>query len=55
MVLKFLNISVWLKQLQLKIKQHLLDVWFDRMEAETKFCVQTTIEADDEWLHFLLL
>ena len=32
-------------------KQHLLDVWFDRMEAETKFCVKTTIEADDEWLH----
>ncbi len=32
-------------------KQHLLDVWFDRTEAETKFCVETTIEADDEWLH----
>lgn len=32
-------------------KQHLLDVWFDRQEAETKFCVETTIEADDEWLH----
>ncbi len=32
-------------------KQHLLDVWFGRMEAETKFCVQTTIEATDEWLH----
>ncbi len=32
-------------------KQHLLDVWFDRLEAETKFCVKTTIEADDEWLH----
>jgi type I restriction enzyme M protein len=32
-------------------KQHLLDVWFDRIEAETKFCVNTTIEADDEWLH----
>lgn len=32
-------------------KQHLLDVWFDRTEAETKFCVKTTIEADDEWLH----
>ena len=29
----------------------MLDVWFDRTEAETKFCVQTTIEADDEWLH----
>jgi type I restriction-modification system DNA methylase subunit len=32
-------------------KQHLLDVWFDRIEAETKFCVKTTIEAEDEWLH----
>lgn len=32
-------------------KQHLLDVWFDRIEAETKFCVKTTIFPDDEWLH----
>ena len=32
-------------------KQHLLDVWFDKQDAETKFCVKTTIEADDEWLH----
>lgn len=32
-------------------KQHLLDVWFDRIEAETQFCVKTTIETDDEWLH----
>lgn len=32
-------------------KQHLLDVWFDRIEAETKFCVETTIKATDEWLH----
>ncbi|PLY09657.1 MAG: SAM-dependent methyltransferase [Arcobacter sp.] len=32
-------------------KQHLLDVWFDRIEAETKFCVNTTVEAEDEWLH----
>lgn len=32
-------------------KQHLLDVWFDRIEAESKFCVATTIEAEDEWLH----
>jgi type I restriction-modification system DNA methylase subunit len=32
-------------------KQHLLDVWFDKIKAETKFCVTTTIEADDEWLH----
>ncbi|MDY0138841.1 MAG: N-6 DNA methylase, partial [Candidatus Izemoplasmatales bacterium] len=32
-------------------KQHLLDVWFDKITAETKFCVKTTVEADDEWLH----
>lgn len=32
-------------------KQHLLDVWFNRIETETKFCVETTIEANDEWLH----
>lgn len=32
-------------------KQHLLDVWFNRIEFESKFCVETTIEANDEWLH----
>lgn len=32
-------------------KQHLLDVWFGKNKAPTKFCVETTIEADDEWLH----
>lgn len=32
-------------------RQHLLDVWFGRTESETKFCVETTIEPDDEWLH----
>lgn len=32
-------------------KQHLLDIWFDSMDAETKFCVKTTIEDTDEWLH----
>lgn len=32
-------------------KQHLLDVWFDRIESESKFCVKTRVEADDEWLH----
>lgn len=32
-------------------KQHLLDVWFDRIKAETKFCVKTSVEAEDEWLH----
>ena len=28
-----------------------MDVWFNRIEAETKFCVKTTVEASDEWLH----
>lgn len=32
-------------------RQHLLDVWFERIEAPTKFCVKSTIEATDEWLH----
>lgn len=32
-------------------KQHLLDVWNDEIEAPTKFCVSTTVEATDEWLH----
>jgi len=32
-------------------KQHLLDVWFDRIESESKFCVNTTVEVTDEWLH----
>ena len=32
-------------------KQHLLDVWFERIEAPTKFCVKSTVEATDEWLH----
>lgn len=32
-------------------KQHLLDVWFGKIEAETRFCVETTVDADDEWLH----
>lgn len=32
-------------------RQHLLDVWFGRKTSDTKFCVETTIEADDEWLH----
>lgn len=32
-------------------KEHLLDVWRGKLPAESKFCVETTIEADDEWLH----
>ena len=32
-------------------KQHLLDVWFGRAEAPSKFCVESTVQPDDEWLH----
>lgn len=32
-------------------KQHLLDVWFGRTEAASKFCVESTVQPDDEWLH----
>ena len=32
-------------------KQHLLDVWFGRIEAPSQFCVESTAQADDEWLH----
>lgn len=32
-------------------KQLLLDVWFDRSIAKSDFCVKTTVNADDEWLH----
>lgn len=32
-------------------KQHLLQVWNGAVKAESKFCVETTIEPEDEWLH----
>ena len=32
-------------------RQHLLDVWFGRTEAASKFCVESTVKAEDEWLH----
>ena len=32
-------------------KQHLLDVWNDRIEAPSKFCVESKVSAEDEWLH----
>ena len=32
-------------------KQHLFDVWYGKIEAESKFCVETTIDSEDEWLH----
>lgn len=32
-------------------KQHLLDVWNGKALAPTKFCVTSTVQASDEWLH----
>jgi type I restriction enzyme M protein len=32
-------------------KRHLLDVWDGRAEAPSKFCVESTVRPDDEWLH----
>ena len=32
-------------------KQHLLDVWNSRAEAPSKFCVESTVKPEDEWLH----
>lgn len=32
-------------------KQHLLAVWNNEIKAPTKFCVETTVEDTDEWLH----
>lgn len=32
-------------------KAYLLKVWRDEVEAPSKFCVKTTVEPDDEWLH----
>ena len=32
-------------------KQHLLNVWFDKIESDTKFCVKSVVKSTDEWLH----
>ena len=32
-------------------REHLLAVWRGEQSAPTSFCVKTTIEASDEWLH----
>lgn len=32
-------------------RQHLLDVWNGRVEAPSRFCVESTVQPDDEWLH----
>lgn len=63
-VVKFINFEddgfevqkhLWLvenKEKSKEMKQKLLSVWRDEMqEIETKFCVKTTIESEDEWLH----
>ena len=34
-------------------RKHLLDVWNGKVEASTKFCVESTVKAEDEWLHSL--
>ena len=32
-------------------RQYLLDVWNEKIEAPTKFCVKSKIKSTDEWLH----
>jgi type I restriction enzyme M protein len=32
-------------------QQHLLDVWNGATEASSQFCVETTVNEQDEWLH----
>lgn len=32
-------------------RQHLLDVWNGRADAPSKFCVESTVSPQDEWLH----
>ncbi|MDL2219577.1 SAM-dependent methyltransferase [Ruminococcaceae bacterium OttesenSCG-928-O06] len=32
-------------------KQHLMDVWNGLVEAPSRFCVESTVQPDDEWLH----
>ena len=39
------------EKIQKDKKKHLLDVWFDRTTAPSKFCVESTVDAEDEWLH----
>lgn len=45
------NVGLIPTQLAHEKKQFLLDVWFNRINcSNTKFCINTTIEANDEWL-----
>ncbi len=32
-------------------RAHLLDVWNGRVQAPSKFCVESTVKPEDEWLH----
>ena len=32
-------------------RQYLLDVWNGKTQASSKFCVESTVDPDDEWLH----
>ncbi len=32
-------------------RKHLLDVWNGKVEAPSKFCVESTVTSQDEWLH----
>ena len=32
-------------------RKHLLDVWNGRVDAPSKFCVESTVRPEDEWLH----
>ena len=32
-------------------RKHLIDVWNGRVEAPSKFCVESTVTSEDEWLH----
>lgn len=63
-IVKFINFEddgfevqkhLWLvenKEKSKNKKQKLLSVWRNEVvDVETKFCVKTTIEAEDEWLH----
>lgn len=32
-------------------RNHLLNVWFGKTEAESRFCVESAVTPEDEWLH----
>lgn len=32
-------------------RRHLIDVWNNKTESTTKFCVESTVTPEDEWLH----